>query len=145
MKQLHLILIGILIPLNLASCIKVSEEIHYGKDNCHWCQMKIMDPQFGAEAITDKGRVFKFDSGECLIHYLNKTKSGHSMVLVTDYSSPKSLIDAQSAWYLISEKVPSPMGAYLSAHASEKSARSYHVAKGGMIYSWDQVITKLAQ
>lgn len=123
----------------LCSCESGVEPIKYGEDECSFCRMKIMDPKFGSEAVTDKGRVYKFDSGECLIHYLNENNGGYKYLAVTDYDNPNSLIHAESAWYLISEKMPSPMGAYLNAFSSKEIAESVMQSVGGELYDWQNV------
>ena len=129
----------LIIPLGFISCSQESQPIDYGKDNCHWCQMRIMDPKFGSEAITDKGRVYKFDSGECLLHYLNESDAAHSLLEVTDFESPESLVAADTAWFLVSEKMPSPMGGFLNAFHSKDRALAYQAKFGGEIFNWNQV------
>ena len=125
----------------LVSCERGIKPIDYGKDECHWCQMKIMDPQFGSEVVTDKGRVYKFDSAECLLVYLNQAECEHSHLVVTDFDTPHKLIPADSATYLISENMPSPMGANLNAFYSATSAQSYQSEKGGELLTWQQMVS----
>ncbi|MGB5288980.1 MAG: hypothetical protein WBN42_10875, partial [Ignavibacteriaceae bacterium] len=48
----------------LASCGSKPEPINYGKDECEFCRMQISDNRYGAELVTDKGKVYKFDSIE---------------------------------------------------------------------------------
>ncbi|GAB4378710.1 MAG: hypothetical protein Kow0075_08900 [Salibacteraceae bacterium] len=120
-------------------CSKSKQNIEYGKDNCHLCQMRIMDPKFGAEAITDKGRCYKFDSVECLLNYLNESEAEHSHVFVTDFEQPGSLIDAQSAYFLVSKNMPSPMGGYLSAFSDVNAAEYHRSQKTGEIYTWEEI------
>ena len=46
----------------LISCgKKEAEPIKLNSDGCEFCKMKISDGKFGAEIITAKGRIYKFD------------------------------------------------------------------------------------
>ena len=124
------------------SCSVKERPISYGADGCGYCKMTIMDHRYGAELVTDKGKVFVFDAAECLIEYLyqNEEAGQHSrFLLVTSYSDPDHLIDAKSATYLVSKEMPSPMGAYLTAFAEKNTAEEYHHEKGGNIYTWDEL------
>jgi len=113
---------------------------------CHYCKMTIVDTQHGAEAVTEKGRVYMFDAIECLVNYLEENpEQNHSFLLVNDFDSPKKLIDAENSHYLISKAVPSPMGAFLSGFKSEESAKNLQKLKGGEVYDWEGVKTQLRQ
>ena len=53
------------------------------------------------------------------------------------YTEPEILIDATSATFLISENVPSPMGAFLSAFKNKADAEKYsNLIKAGELYNW---------
>ena len=131
--------ITVLLTVLIISCEKSLEPIKYGEEDCSWCRMKIMDPRFGSEAITLKGRIYKFDSGECLIHYLDEAQDEFKYLAVTDFTSPNTLIQAENAWFLISEKMPSPMGAYLNAFASKEQAQNMQQKMGGEVYDWSGI------
>jgi copper chaperone NosL len=140
MKQALLSLFVIL--LLAAGCDQTLQPIEYGKDDCHWCSMRIMDPKFGAEAITEKGRTYKFDSGECLLHYLNETETKHSHLVVTNFESAEQFLPAETAWFLVSESMPSPMGGYLNAFASAQIAKKYQSKSGGELFNWEAIKTE---
>lgn len=131
--------------LLFASCNQELDPIDYGKDDCHWCQMRIMDPKFGSEAITDKGRTYKFDSAECLLHYINDTDTEHEHLVVTNFESPENFISAQSAWYLISKNMPSPMGGFLNAFESKSIAEKFQQENEGEILDWNQLKNKYSK
>jgi len=59
----------------LLSCSTGSQPINYGKDNCDFCKMTIMDQKFGTEIVTKKGKIYKFDSDECMRNFYNKNIS----------------------------------------------------------------------
>ena len=59
-----------LILLVSVSCVtKEAEPIKLNSDACEFCKMKISDGKFGAELITSKGRIYKFDDMHCMISY----------------------------------------------------------------------------
>lgn len=134
------------IILALASC-KISERpIVYGTDDCAYCKMIIMDHRYGSELVTGKGKVLTFDAAECLIEYLlhnEEIASTAHALLVTPYTNPNSLIDARTASYLVSGKLPSPMGAYLTSFPDIKVAKEYQDINGGTIYTWDDLMANL--
>ena len=123
-----------------SSCKIEAEEIIYGKDACHFCSMTIVDNQLAAQIVTQKGRAYKFDAVECMINDL-KRREGQvfSILLVNDYDQPGQLISAFEATYLISEEIPSPMGANLSAFLSVETADRIKEAKGGETYTWTTI------
>ena len=82
-------------------------------DRCQKCNMIVKDQLHKANAI-EKGTLIDFDAIECLINY---TKAENAVAIsdkkVIDYNSGE-YIDAETAYYLKSKAIPSPMGAFLS-------------------------------
>ena len=126
--------------LIVSSCKVEPEQINYGKDGCHYCKMTIVDNQHASELVTAKGKVFKYDAIECLINDLKKRESEEiGMLLVIDYNNPGELISAESATFLISEEIPSPMGAFLSAFDDSANAEAIKSESGGELFNWQAV------
>ncbi len=125
----------------LSACSPKAEPIEYGKDMCDYCQMTIVDRQHAAEAVTEKGRVYKFDAIECMVDYVREKeqKTPFAILLVADYARPGELTDATSATYLISPNLPSPMGAFLSAFAERQEAEKVWKEKDGELLNWQQL------
>ena len=126
-----------------ASCSVEPEPINYGKDNCSHCEMAIMDNRYGSELVTDKGKIYKFDSVECLVEFLDSHKEGkekYSLVLCTSFDQPGKLVDARDSYILHCKNLPSPMGMYLTAFDNEKSATSFQEKYSGKIYSWNDLV-----
>lgn len=127
------------------SCSTDPEPIEYGKDQCEHCRMKIMDNKFGAEIVTNKGKIFKFDATECMLGYVSYGKLKQEDIAnyyTTDASKPGQLIDASKAAFLISPKFPSPMGADLSAYANKSDAEKYQKDFTGEIKSWNDLLVQ---
>lgn len=121
-------------------CNMGPKEINYGEDHCHYCSMTIVDRQFGAQLVTKKGRSYKYDAAECMIQSLSEMETETiSHFLVTDYMNPENLIDAQSAVFIVSPNIPSPMRANLSALSSKESAVTLKDDKDGDLFSWEEI------
>mgnify|MGYP003973091469 FL=1 len=126
----------------LLGCSRTIEPISYGQDDCHWCQMRIMDPKFGSEVVTKKGRTYKFDSAECLLHYWHDTEDEVDQAVVTDFERPQKFIDAREACYLVSEEMPSPMGGFLNAFSHSDLALVHLETKAGKLYTWEEILSE---
>ena len=137
------IFISILIVI-FTGCQVSPKPIDYGNESCHFCKMTIVDKVHGAEIVTNKGKVYKFDAAECMIQFLKDfDKSTVELYLTNHYSQPETLIDATKATFLISDNMPSPMGANLTAFESRSEAESVQKEKSGTLYSWDQLLDHL--
>ncbi len=131
-----------LVPMLLiASCSRDPQSIDIGHDACAQCKMIISDRRFGAELITTKGKIYKFDSIECLANYVqNKETSDHHDLWVINYNKPERWIDATKATYLQSEKISSPMGKNLSAFENNKEAeRIRNEVTTGTLLNWTEI------
>lgn len=110
--------------LSFSACSIETEPINYGKENCAFCKMTIMDKQFGTELVTLKGKVFKFDDLSCMSKYM-KTAEFHEAdckhVVVSNYEKPGEFIDFNKAFYIQSENLQSPMLGNIAAFDSETS------------------------
>jgi copper chaperone NosL len=101
--------------------------------------MTIVDRQHAAQLVTDKGKCYKFDATECMINFLSENSAPMAYYLVNDFQNPEVLIDAKTATFIISENIPSPMGANLSALSSYQEAQVLQESKGGTLYTWDEL------
>ena len=126
--------------LLVTSCNVGPKPIAYGSDGCHFCRMTIVDRQHAAEIVTDKGKVFKFDSSECMMNHLKDIDQGQvALFLVNDYNQPGELINATKATFLISDRIPSPMGEFLTAFKTEQAAVDALLTYEGDLFTWEQL------
>ena len=124
----------------LTACTIEQSPIVYGKDACYFCKMNIVDKQHAAEIVTRKGKAYKYDAIECMIRdVLKRDETEIALFLITDYYNPGKLVDATKATYLISENLPSPMGANLTGFESKNKAEETQKEKSGTLYSWDEL------
>ena len=125
------------------SCNVGPEPINYGSDGCHFCSMTIVDKVHAAEVVTTKGKVYKFDATECMINFMDDLETSEiKLYLSNNYTEPEALIDATKATFLISENIPSPMGAFLSAFKKKADAEKFQTEKGGELYTWETLLVK---
>ena len=135
-----IILILFLALCALTACTIEQSPIVYGKDACYFCKMNIVDKQHAAEIVTQKGKAYKYDAIECMIRdVLKRDETEIALFLITDYYNPGKLVDATKAVYLISENLPSPMGANLTGFESKSKAEETQKEKSGTLYSWDEL------
>ncbi len=144
MKYLFPLLI--LISIIVSGCAgKDPEPINYGKDNCTFCQMLITDHRFGSELISAKGKVFKFDSIECLVEFcrMKDNYDENTAVFVTSMLEPEKLFDARTGMYVISSEINSPMGANLAVFKSHELAKATIKSKDAVHYSWNKLLKEM--
>ncbi|QHT68333.1 hypothetical protein GXP67_17635 [Rhodocytophaga rosea] len=133
------IYVGLTSILLLIACQSGPEPIAYGSDNCHHCKMTISDNRYGSELVTQKGKVYKFDSIECMAQYLDENEAGASAktLLATDYKNPGQFIEVSKAIFLQSEQMPSPMGMFLTAFSDQETASQFAAEKSGNLLTWE--------
>ena len=117
--------------------------IEYGKEECSFCKMTIVDRQHAAQLVTNKGKQYKYDAIECMLNDLNEKQNAQEIkiYLVSDYGKGV-MTGAEEATYLISQEIKSPMGAFLSAFSSKEEATSFKNKSGGQIYNWKEIRKK---
>ena len=132
--------------LLLLSCEVAPVPIEYGTDSCHFCRMTIVDKVHGAEIVTNKGKAYKFDAIECMINFKRDFEDDEiALYLCNELNNSEALINAQKATFLISENIPSPMGAFLSAFADKAEAKRIQDEKGGELYNWNEILNQFNQ
>jgi len=136
--------IMMLVIFLLASCNREAEPLSYGKDSCEHCKMTIMDNKYGAEVVTVKGKVFKFDAAECMVDYLKadpqKLNNPKDLFLTVNVAAPGDLTDARTAFFLNDKAFKSPMGANIASFTSRQLAEINLQSADGVIYTWDEFL-----
>ena len=95
--------------------------------------------------VTVSGRVDYFDDVGCLAEWVIEHQPPESAGLfVVDFRSGEWL-DAKTAHYLRSEKLPTPMSSGLAAFKSEVAARSAADELEGQVWVWPQVLEEDVQ
>ena len=125
-----------------SGCSTSPQPIRIGKDNCEFCKMSISDDRFGAEIVSKKGKVFKFDDAHCVLNFVKSSRIQHAdidEVYFTDFNSPHDLLRVNEAHFLQSPDFRSPMNgniaAFRSADSLEKALPVYY----GNKISWQDM------
>ncbi|MBK8846287.1 MAG: nitrous oxide reductase accessory protein NosL [Bacteroidetes bacterium] len=132
----------ILIALILGSCNTKPVPLVAGKDVCMFCKMPIADIKFGAEVITEKGRIYTYDDINCMINWMNEADNKSiqlSRKLVVDYLDSKNLIDAENASYALSEKIRSPMNSRVACFKNSEDLKRTFPNETSVL-TWSDVI-----
>ncbi|MGG9960024.1 nitrous oxide reductase accessory protein NosL [Ferruginibacter sp. SUN106] len=135
--------IALLLTISLASCNAVPEPIKAGVDNCYFCKMTVTDNRFGAELVTTKGKIYKFDDVYCILSYL-KTKDVETAnikdIYLTDFCNTHQLINVNHLSLLKSEDLRSPMGGNIAAFDNKDSLAKTQQRFAGTIVNWNELI-----
>ena len=143
MKSVKLFSILLFALLIVFGCTQKPEPIKYGSDECELCRMSIVDKQYGAELVTSKGKIYKFDSIECLINYtLNNNLIGDdkNLMLVTDFTKPEMFIYVKKSFYVHNNSFRSPMGLNVSSFGTDVAKQSFLDKNGGQQLTWPELI-----
>ena len=143
--NINLILPLVFTSVLLKACQPKTEAFNYGKDNCHFCKMGILDPKYGCEIVTKKSKVFKFDDINCMAMFINsggveENDIAHKVVI--NFEKKNEFIDADKAVFWVSSTLRSPMGANAAAFISRDAAEKIITSKDGQFVNWETVIAK---
>jgi len=136
----------VLATLVVAGCgAPPPRELALDRDTCAHCHMIVSDARFGGELVTNRGRVLVFDDAGCLASFLREDPKqaarAHSLWVV-DFLEPGRLLPADSAVYLETDRLRSPMSFQLLAARPGASADSLAEALGASRRTWAQVLDR---
>jgi copper chaperone NosL len=133
---------AIIFITSLSSCTAKPEAIRLGLDNCYFCKMTISDEKFGAELLTKKGRIYKFDDVHCILSYLKtgevKTENIEDIYL-TNFCNNHQLINAKQSLLLKSDALKSPMNGNIAAFDNSDSLAKMQQQFLGNAISWNEI------
>lgn len=123
------------------SCKEIKPEpVILGKDQCDFCKMSISDGRYSSELITAKGRINKFDDVKCLKQFVVENRGiVFKSFYVSDFNNSNNLINAESAFFVTSERLSSPMGGNTAAFADQASAITFSKDNNEVILKWNDL------
>ena len=142
------LVLPIVTALLIFSCTVEPEPLQYGSEPCHTCKMTLMDKKFGAELVTQKGKVYKFDDINCMLAFYNSGEvepREFAYKLVVDFAQPGSLIDAADAFYLKSAAIKTPMASQVAAFAKKNDMDARNKDLHGIYLVWGELVTQFKQ
>lgn len=124
------------------SCVpKTAEPIKLNSDTCEYCKMTIVDGKFGAEIITSKGRVYKFDDIFCMISYHKEnSQTKVESFYIHDFNQNNVLILAEKAFYVKGGTIKSPMHGNVLAVQTEAEAIALAVKFDAKRTTWPTLL-----
>jgi copper chaperone NosL len=134
---------SLLLMLTLQGCSSGPQPISFGKDACHFCKMVISDQRFGAEVITNKNKIYKFDDVHCVVSFM---KSGNvpsteiASVYLVDFAEKGKLVKAEESFLLQAEQLRSPMGGNVAAFTVADSMKKFQQDISGVPVNWKDLI-----
>lgn len=127
------------LSFSLLSCNVGPEQIEFGVDHCAYCRMKISDPRFGAEVVTQKGRIYKFDAIECLIPFVDEQREIYSHTLAIPFDQPGKLKEKDSLQFVFSPAIISPMGANIAAFSKDAIPSNFIESEELQRLNWEEL------
>lgn len=125
-----------------SSCSSAPVPIVTGRDNCSFCKMTVSDNRFGAEMITRKGKIYKFDDTHCLLSFLKSEefdKKQADKFYFTDFSDAHTLVKAADALFLKADALKSPMGGNMAVFSSSSSLQQVQQQYNGTVLHWNEL------
>lgn len=114
--------------------------IAWGREPCGHCHMTLADPRFAAESLTRTGKALVFDDVACLAAWLGETRTVVASSWVANFAAPGEWLRADTAVYLQSDTLRTPMASGLAALAPGRQADSVRSMLGGRLLTWSEVL-----
>lgn len=134
----------LLLVFSFTACSTSTQPIKIGVDACSYCKMTISDNRFGAELITKKGKVYKFDDTHCVLAF-EKEQTVPSTeikeIYLVNFQEPHDFIPVDKAFILYSPDLRTPMGGNAAAFADETVMQHEMQKINGKKISWDSLAT----
>jgi copper chaperone NosL len=109
--------------------------------------MTIVDPKFGAEIVTRKGKIYKFDDVHCIAGFLERRGvelAEVSQTLFVDYEDEHAFINVKDAEFVISSSFKSPMAGNAAAFKNKTAADKMSATiDGSRVTNWSTLYNVL--
>lgn len=131
-----------------AGCMRPEpREIRYGEMSCDYCHMTIAEPSFAAQLVTRTGKVYVFDDVADLAAFTGEGRVPEAEVhglWVNLMLHPDQRVPVDSAVFLLSDRLRSPMAGGLAAFRSYEEADSLRSEIGGELIRWSELKVRLS-
>ncbi|MFN3975131.1 MAG: nitrous oxide reductase accessory protein NosL [Dehalococcoidia bacterium] len=130
----------------LASCGRKSAgapkppPIRYGRSVCAYCGMIINEARYAAGAVLEGGSSRLFDDiGDMFLYFRAHPEERPLALFVHDYAT-EQWIRAETAYYVVSPQILSPMGHGIAAFAQRPQAEAFAQEKQGRVLDFSQAL-----
>jgi copper chaperone NosL len=131
-------IIYLLVLILFTACSSEPQPIDYGKDNCDFCEMTIVSKAYAAQAVSEKGKQYKYDAIECMMNHQLQHNYDMPVNLVANFEKPGTMINVNEANFVINDSIKSPMGGNLAAFKQESAVVN---TESGDIFNWQELRT----
>lgn len=141
MRQIAAGIVAVLLALS-ACAAPAPVPIAVGADACDHCHMPVADPRLTAELLTTTGRLYRFDDIGCLAGFLADGVVAPEKVhgaWAADFLHAGLWLPVESAIYLRTDSLHTPMASGLIALAPGAPVDSVVLALGGTRLDWAAV------
>jgi copper chaperone NosL len=134
---------AIIVASFLAMCssgVTQPVDITLNEDACHQCRMAISQLDFAAEIVTPDGATHYFDDIGCMARWTAENEPPEDAGwFVMDYDT-HGWLDARSAYYVHSDRLPTPMSYGLAAFQTRAQAQATASRLDGEIVEWTRIV-----
>jgi copper chaperone NosL len=111
--------------------------IAYGRDVCEQCGMIISEPRFATATVLEDGTSHKFDDiGDMVLYHFDHPDQKVKAYFAHDYNS-QEWIRAETATFVASDQIKSPMGHGLAAFLKSSDAESFASEVNGKVMNFE--------
>jgi copper chaperone NosL len=115
-------------------------EFTLNEENCSFCRMAVSQREFAAQVVTVAGSFDTFDDIGCLREWIQENQPPESAGIFVVDSETGQWIDARSAFYVVSKKLPTPMSSGLAAYLDKRPAEIAASKLDGQILLWQEML-----
>ncbi len=139
-----------LVVLAVAACGRRTGEIKppeilYGQDICNACGMIISEARFAAASVLSDGTALKFDDvAEMVRYHRDHPELAVRAWFVHDYET-EAWIRAETATFVHSSSLKTPMGGGVVAFESEDDAQAFADQMDGTLYTLETMLDEALQ
>ena len=117
-------------------------EFTLNEENCSFCRMAVSQREFAAQVVTAAGAFDTFDDIGCLRDWIKEQHPPETAgIFVVDYEKGH-WIDARTASYVLSKKLPTPMSSGLAAYQEKTSAETAAAKLEGEVLQWEEMLSE---
>jgi copper chaperone NosL len=118
--------------------------VHYGEDICELCGMIVSEERYAAAYVTEDGHGHSFDDIGDMVQAHLATQEAVIALFVHDYQD-ETWIRAETAHYVLSDDLTTPMASGLAAFTSSEEAQALAAELQGQVLTFDELLTHYRQ
>jgi len=118
--------------------------VHYGEDICEFCGMIVSEERHAAAYVTEDGHGHSFDDIGDMVQAHVATQEAVVALFVHDYED-KAWIRAETAHYVLSDNLTTPMASGLAAFTSSQKAQALAAELQGQVLTFDELLMQYRQ